>query len=360
VLDFASALYLGFQHASHDLRPWAQFSTGVPAALGGPALAAEISKALAILQGCERATLAPSTLHLFWDLFGVLRESRPAIFVDAATYPISRWGVERVAARGVAVRTFGHHDPNSLDAALQAGFSGRPIIVTDGFCPSCGRLAPVTDYLRTARGVGGWLVIDDTQALGIFGHSPGPEAPYGKGGGGTLKRTNITGPQVILASSMAKAFGVPLAVLAASEEIVERFEDQSETRMHCSPPSVATLRAAEHALRLNCDRGDTLRLRLAGLTRHFQAGLNQVGLTHTGGIFPVQSVAVPANRDPAAVHGGLLRSGVRTVLHQSDKDSGPRVSFLITACHTFSQINRAVDLLVRMLRPMKQERAAAR
>jgi hypothetical protein len=65
------------------------------------------------------------------------------------------------------------------------------------------------------------LVIDDTQALGILGHSPGPHAPYGKGGGGSLQWAGIGGPDVLVVSSLAKGFGAPVAVLAGSEATVE-------------------------------------------------------------------------------------------------------------------------------------------
>ena len=362
MLDFALALYLGFRHESSELRPWARFTTGVPAALGSPRLAWEVARELAALQACERATLAASTLHLFWDLFGVLADSPSAIFVDAGTYPIARWGVERAAARGVPASTFGHHDPVSLRDLLKAQVRrrSRPMIVTDGFCPSCGRPAPIGDYLIAAREFGGLLVIDDTQALGIVGHSPGPDAPYGRGGGGMLRRANVTGPEVVLASSMAKAFGVPLAVLSGSGEVVERFETQSETRMHCSPPSIATLHAAEHALQLNREQGDTVRLRLACLVHHFRTRLREAGLPATGGLFPVQTLAAISGSDVAKIHAGLLRSGVRAVLHRSRPDASPRLSFLITARHTFAQLDRALNSLFRVVRSTEQPRVAAR
>ena len=46
-----------------------------------------------------------------------------------------------------------------------------------------------------------------------------------------------------------------------------------ETRVHCSPPSVANIRAAAHALELNRTCGDALRLRLAGLVGRFRTAL---------------------------------------------------------------------------------------
>ena len=352
MLDFASALYLGFHHASRELRPWPQFTTGVPAALGSPQAAQEVARGLAAMQGCERSTLAPSTLHLFWDFFGVLAEQRPVIFLDDGTYPIARWGVERAVGRGARVASFRHQDARALRQAFAARRStrGRPVIVTDGFCPSCGRPAPLAEYLEVAREADGLLVIDDTQALGIFGESPGPGAPYGRGGGGMLRHTRIGGPEVVLASSMAKAFGVPLAALSGSAALIKQFEAQSESRVHCSPPSIATLHAAEHALRRNRDDGDAIRLRLARLVQFFRARILDTGLAVTGGLFPVQTLVAASGLDLMQVHGRLLQSGIRSVLRRSRHSASPCLSLLITARRTIAQLNWTVDTLLRIAR----------
>ena len=45
---------------------------GRPAALEEAPGARALAAALAPLQGCQAATLLPSTLHLFWDMFGML------------------------------------------------------------------------------------------------------------------------------------------------------------------------------------------------------------------------------------------------------------------------------------------------
>src|SRR5215208_3177048 len=102
--DFTSALYLGFRHPSQSLRPWSQFTKGKPAALGGSPAATIIGRLLRELQGCECVALLPSTLHLFFDLFEVLRHEGIRLYIDAGTYPTVRWGAERAAARAVSLR----------------------------------------------------------------------------------------------------------------------------------------------------------------------------------------------------------------------------------------------------------------
>ncbi len=331
MVDFTSALYLGFCHPSSALRPWTQLTTGAPAALIAPPPSAAVGRALAALLACERAALTPSTLHLFWDLFPLLAGPDDAIYVDSEAYPIARWGVDRAAARGVATQSFAHRDATSLRRLVDRD-GRRPLVVVDGLCPDCGRAAPVPAYLEVVEGRGGRIVIDDTQALGIVGTAPGPAAPFGFGGGGSLRLHGLRNRNVIVAASLAKAFGAPLAVLAGAAGLVVRYEAESDTRVHCSPPSTAALRAAERALALNDIHGDVLRLRLALLVRRFRHGLTRLGLFAAGGRFPFQTIA----RD---LHGVLLAQGVRTVRRRNG------VTFLITTLHGPADIDLALHAL---------------
>jgi 8-amino-7-oxononanoate synthase len=336
VLDFTSALYLGIRHASRSLRPWDQLTTGVPAALAAPPGTDEIARRLAALIGCERATLAPSTLHLFWDLLGLLSSERVAIYVDAGTYPIARWGVERAAARGVPLRTFPHHDANALQRLLKHDQYRRrsPLVVTDGFCPGCGRHAPLMAYLDSVRNYGGRLIIDDTQALGVYGQ-PANDSPYGIGGGGSLRWCQMDDDKVIVISSLAKGFGVPIAILAASRTSAEWFIRYSETRVHCSPPSVALIRAAEHALSVNAAHGDLLREQLAHRVRYFSSRLAEQALSAEGGLFPVQTLRLKFARVAVEVHQRLI----------------------LTTRHRSSEIDRAVESLQRAMSQLPQQLA---
>jgi 8-amino-7-oxononanoate synthase len=347
MLDFTSALYLGMRHAHNTLPPWAQLTTGRPAALEPPLEAESLARALARLWRCERATLGPSTLHLFWDLFDVLAGNRIAVYADAGLYPIARWGVERAAAKGVPTATFPTHDPTALEAILHRHrrLGRRPVVVTDGLCPATGRTAPLPQYLELVRAQGGYLVVDDTQALGILGRDPGRTAPYGLGGAGTLAWCGIDGPELIVGSSLAKGFGAPLAALAGDARVISTFEDLSSTRIHCSPPSLAAIGAAARALAVNEHRGDRLRGRLARLVRCFRDGLRQIGLSAWGGLFPVQTLKPIPGVNPERLYRRLLSFGVKAVLHQAQNMFEASLGFLITALHTRSDIGGCVDAL---------------
>lgn len=334
------------RHPSRSLRPWPSLTAGVPAALAENSEARRVAQEIAALQGCERGTAGASTLHLFWDLFGMMAGPRTRIYVDSGAYPIARWGVERAAGRGAAVSSFRHLDAGALRRQLHR-CGGEPIVVSDTFCPACGRAAPLREYLDGARECGGALILDDTQALGIFGPAPGPAAPYGKGGGGMLRAAGIAGNGVLAVSSLAKGFGAPLAVLAGSAAAIAEFERKSQTRTHCSPPSAAAIHAAAHALAVNRSAGDALRLRLARLVARFRAGAARADFRFRGGIFPVQTLGPAPENEIIGLHRRLAELGIRAVPLWARAGAAARLSFLITARHEPRDVDRAVEALAQ-------------
>ncbi|MBR1149667.1 aminotransferase class I/II-fold pyridoxal phosphate-dependent enzyme [Bradyrhizobium sp. JYMT SZCCT0428] len=340
MLDFTSALYLGLRHPSPSLRPWPALTTGKPAALQSSRVSAAIAGEFAALVGCERATPLASTLHLFWDLFGLLARDRVRIYMDEGSYAIARWGVERAAARGVPVREFPHRDATALSDLIKQDRRSkrRPVVVADGFCPSCGNAAPLPEFLQCVAPQQGYVVIDDTQALGVLGEQ----------GGGSLRWQSVRSPDVIVGSSLAKGFGAPMAMLAGSAGLIRRFEAESDTRVHCSPPSIATLRAAEQALDVNRSHGERLRRYLALLVCRFQAGLRAIGLVADGGPFPVQTLQ-PAGIAAEVLRARLLRRGIRTVVVRRCREIATRVAFLITALHRHSDIDMALEAIAQAM-----------
>jgi 8-amino-7-oxononanoate synthase len=214
----------------------------------------------------------------------------------------------------------------------------RPVAVTDGFCPGCGKFAPIAAYLDAIRTNGGGLVIDDTQALGVWGGRRTPTDPYGKGGGGSLRFLNAEDPSIVLISSLAKGFGAPLAMIAGDNNFIRRFRAKSRTMVHCSPPSAAAVSAAAHALSINEAFGDWLRRKLVRSVHLLKQQLNRVSAVTTRGLFPVQSFKPSSDESAYFFHRNLKKQGVFTVLHRRCGDRKPNIGFLVTARHSASDI----------------------
>lgn len=345
MIDLTSSLYLGLKHDSASVPGWDRLTTGLPAALAQSPAAGTAARGLARLVGAKAATMAPSTLHAFWDLFTAIGAKE--IHVDAGTYPIAWWGAERARCNGAAVRLFRHHDPAALRRAVTTQRSGcPPTVLTDGFCPGCGRAAPIRSYLAIVRRVGGMVVVDDTQALGVLG-TPAAGYPFGRGGGGVARWLRVSDPGLIVVASLAKGLGVPVTVVAGSDAALRQYLARSETRVHCSPASNAHLHAAVAAMRVNTSRGDALRGHLARLVGQFRAALGALEVPLTPGLFPVQSMGPGTGLDLVAVHRRLTELGVRTVLHRPRCTGGPALAFIFTAAHRTSDVTRAAHAVAR-------------
>lgn len=331
MLDFTSALYLGMRHPSASLAPWSALTLGQPAALQEAPAAVALAARLARLQGCEAACLLPSTLHLFWDLFGLFAGEPLALLVDDGSYAIARWGAERAQALGLPLQPFRHGDVAALQQlARQCARRGRrPLILADGYAPGSGQAPPLASYAALAGDAGGYLVLDDTQALGVMGED----------GGGSARLHRLSGEHVVIGASLAKGFGAPLAVLAGSSVLLRRFDAYSKTRVHASPPSAAVLAAARYALDINARHGDALRATLAANLRHWHAGLARAGIAVRGGMFPVQRLP-----GLAWLQAPLARAGVRTLAQAGG------LTLLVRADHTPAQLAQVTGLLDHLVR----------
>jgi 8-amino-7-oxononanoate synthase len=329
------------RHPSHVLGAWEGLTTGAPAAFAEPSLVSELEGELAELMGCSAAALAPSTLHAFWDLFDMIACTGHDIFLDSGAYEVARWGAERAACRGARVTTFPSHDAAPLHELVGRG---RPaVVVTDGIDALTGHPAPLVEYTRVAERTGGMVVIDDTQAIGLLGR-PARASAFGAGGGGSIRRHGLEGRPVVLIASLAKAFGAPLTVIGGSALFIRRFKARSRTRIHCSPPSVASLAGARRAVRLNRRAGDVLRARLERNIRCFRALLRERGVCTRGGLFPAQTLDPIPGVSSRDLHARLDAAGIETILRATP--DGPRVCFIITASHTREQIALATAQVV--------------
>ena len=197
-----------------------------------------------------------------------------------------RGGASNGRRARITVRRFPHYDTAAACELIeQDDRSGsRPVIVADGFCPSCGssRADRAVPAMRGgARRQAGARRYPGARPA----RRDGPRHAHGDGGGGSLRWRGVSSPDVIVGASLAKALGVPMAVLSGSEPVIRRFEQQSETRVHCSPPSLASLRAAEHALALNRRHGDDRRhLPWRNLSRGFAQGCVRSAWPHRGSL----------------------------------------------------------------------------
>jgi 8-amino-7-oxononanoate synthase len=346
--DFRESRYLGLRHPSGSLTGWTALTTGLPAVLGVPRRHQRLAADLAALQGYQAALLAKSTLHGFVDVVYALKARGTVILADAriyATVPLA------VAAAGMSCEFFRHHDAADLRARLaRLGPHARPVVLTDGVCPGCGRVAPLAAYRHLAAASGGLLAIDDTQALGVLGSAPDPASPFGHGGGGSLQWAGVGPERTLCVSSLAKGFGAPLAVVAGDARMVAMVARRGPLRVHASPPSAADVSAAEAALRINAQAGEQLRARLLRLVRRLRRGLRWLGMPlAAASCLPVQPVGPLPRPLALRLADRMARRGIRLVLQRPEAGPGLLLTWVITARHGECDVARALAALAAVL-----------
>lgn len=339
MIDFTSSLYLGMKHSSADLAPWQQLTTGVPSALFDPPQSKGLACQIANMQGLEYGLTAPSTLHLYHDLYSLLSKQAAVVFIDENIYPISKYGIEKVHLNKIPVYQFRHLDAAHLQELVVAKTVKlrTPVVITDGWCPQCGRPAPLNVYSEILKPFAGKIVIDDTQAFGVFGKRIGKEV-YGMGGGGILNWLNVNHLNVISIVSLAKAFGVPLAVISGSSEFITSFKNNSQTIAYSSPPSLVHLRAGLHSVHINKEIGDYIRQKLSDNVSLLRSLLKGTGLNVNGGIFPVQSLRFRDADKTTDIFDDLIKQRIRTVLTTSHQDNMRYLTFVIRSDHSTRDI----------------------
>jgi 8-amino-7-oxononanoate synthase len=352
-MDFTSSLYLAMKHPGTTLQAWEQLTTGVPAVLGEPALNKQVASQVARLQGLECGLTGPSTLHLYWDLYHVLSRRQVTVFIDEFIYPVSRYGIEQLLVNKIPVVHFRHHDAEHLQQLIQLHCKGanKPIVLTDGWCPVCGRAAPVERYTALLNGLNGRLLIDDTQAFGILGAGAGNGFPYGTGGGGVLQWKQPAAGQtrcITTIVSLAKAWGVPMAVMAGTRNYIKQFEQASAIRTYSSPVSNVHIQAAANALHLNHTIGNGLRARLWNNVTLFRRLMAQVELYVSNSCFPVQHLHHHSAGKTKAIYHLLQQRGIKTVLSASHTGTQPLLTLILRSDHTREQIGRVVQELARV------------
>ena len=348
VLDFSSSLYLGFEHSSQEIGRWDNLTTGVPAAIQEHKHASFLANQIAQLQGLERGLIYPSTLHAFTDLFTTWPDSEKfQLFYDSDLYEIGKLGVKLGKLNGIRTSSFPHFNHkelrNKLDLKLEKG--KKPIIVTDGFCPLCGKLAPLRQYMDIIKPYDGFLILDDTQALGILGQNPDSVMPYGYYGGGSLKWLNLSNSRIISVSSLVKGFGAPLTIITGAKNCIDNLSERSETRLYSSPPSIVHLMAGVNGIKLNARKGWERRKHLLEMVKYFRFLLGFTPSSMNDLNFPVQYVDGLSYRNCIRIYQKLALKNIKTNLVRNHNPNDLRLMLIFRSRHTYRDIERLCYML---------------
>ena len=211
--DFTSALFLGQRHPSRELRPWEEFTTGVPAALER-ILGSRHPRLPPSPTGSGRSGLvARSALHGLMDVLETLPKTQATC--SWSTRAPTRWPAAH-ARPPEAQRGAGHHFPHHRPPTDQP--KARTWLVTDGWCQGCELPAPLARMQALVRSAGAGVIVDDSLAFGVLGRSDRRE-PL-RDGTGNLRWSGLDHDGFLWLASLAKAYGTPLTVITGDESAI--------------------------------------------------------------------------------------------------------------------------------------------
>ena len=310
------------------------------------ALAFSIASRVAKLQGHANGIVAITSLHAFIDLFRVLSRRHSDVFVEQGSYPVGVWGAESAICHGLRIFSFPHHDIEGLESIIRRRRrSGRrAIVLADGVCTGCGRVPPLDQYADVIRRVEGLLVIDDAQGFGLLGATPTQESLYGRGGGGVMKYLGLSSEHIITVASLAKTFGVSIAVVSATVELIKEIKAFGRTSTHCTSPRPAVLQTATGMLTSNQISGDLQRFQLLKNVQDFRALAESAGIRPYGGIFPIQTIFVP---NVERAQRRCTRAGIKPMFTSQDENR-LAISFIVSTRHSKRDLEKAARLIVRL------------
>jgi glycine C-acetyltransferase len=238
-----------------------------------------------------------------------------------------------------------HNDLDALERALAEwkGKARRAIVVTDGIFSMRGDHAPLDEIMAVARAhdhrypENVVVVVDDSHGVGAFGTT----------GRGTEEFTEAP-PCDVLIGTLGKAFGVNGGYVTGRESLVRFLRESAPTYIYSNPITPGEAMAAVAALDVvDSPRGVALLERLRGLTRHFEAGLERIGIETIPGAHPVVPLMIRETEHTRALvrhlfDDDMLVTGLTyPVVPRGDEE----IRTQINADHTEGDIDRLLTSL---------------
>ncbi len=243
------------------------------------------------------------------------------------------------------IHVFPHKDTAAAARLLDELDSqpGRKLLITDGVFSMDGDIAPLPALVEVAERHGAIMMIDDAHSSGVLGRA----------GRGTVDHFGLHGRVNIQVGTLSKAIGVLGGYVCGSKDLIEFLYHRARPFLFSTshPPAVAAACiAAFDVLEEEPERIASLWSNTAYFKNALKAAGFQTGASETP-ITPIMigeaSAALAFSK--ALFDEGLLATGIGYPTVPKGK---ARVRTIVTATHTKEQLDRALEILMRVAKRM--------
>ncbi|MBO9195396.1 8-amino-7-oxononanoate synthase [Rhizobium sp. 16-449-1b] len=327
-IDFSSNDYLSLANCSRIAKALtAAIERGIPAGSGGSRLLRGnhwVHEALeaeaAMMFGAERVLYFGSGFSANVALFSTLPQRDDLIVHDELIHASVREGILASKAESVAVA---HNDIASFEAAIDHwradGGIGSPWIAVESIYSMDGDRAPLAALAEVAASRGGYLIVDEAHATGVFG-------PGGRGLASELRSQS----NVLTLHTCGKALGLSGALMGLPDVLARYMVNRARNFIYSTAPSPLMAAGVREALQIIGDEPER-RERLDAL-RDFLGDQLRSKLSITPSGSPIQPVIVGDNARAVRIAARLQNDGfdIRAIRPPTVPDGTARLRISLT------------------------------
>jgi glycine C-acetyltransferase len=241
------------------------------------------------------------------------------------------------------IHVFAHRDAAAAEAKLKElqDVPGRKLLITDGVFSMDGDIGPLPQLVDVAERYGAIMMVDDAHSSGVLGRN----------GRGTIDHFGLHGRVDIQVGTLSKAVGVLGGYVCGSRDFIEYLYHRARPFLFSTshPPAVAAAcLAAFDILEQEPERIDML----WSNTRYFQQTLRSQGFNTGQSETPITPIIVGEAKTAFAFSRQLFEEGLFAtgIGYPTVPEGRARIRTIVTSAHTREQLDRAIEILVRVAR----------
>jgi len=347
-LNFCANNYLGL--ASHPaivaaaregLEQWGFGLASVRFICGTQSPHRLLERRLSEFLGAEDTILYSSCFDANGGLFETLLGAEDAVISDELNHASIIDGVRLCKAQRYRYK---NNDMADLEARLVEARTARlRMIATDGVFSMDGYIANLPAICDLADKYNALVMVDDSHAAGFMGRR----------GRGTPEYHNVMGRVDILTGTLGKALGGASAGYTSGRaEIVEYLRQRSRPYLFSNSVAPAVVAGSLKALEL-ISGSTELRDKLEANTKHFRAGMSQLGYHILPGEHPIVPIILGEAALAAKVAEAMLARGVYVIgfSYPVVPQGKARIRTQISAAHSREDL----DFAIRSFREVKEK-----
>ena len=243
------------------------------------------------------------------------------------------------------IHVFPHGDTGVAEERLKAleTTPGRKLLITDGVFSMDGDIGPLPALVEIAERYGAIMMIDDAHSSGVLGRN----------GRGTVDHFHLHGRVDVQVGTLSKAIGVLGGYVCGTRDMIDFLHHRARPFLFSTshPPAVAA--ACLAAFDLLEEEPERIE-KLWSNTRRFQAALRNAGFNIGSTETPITPVMVGEAKTAHEFSRQLFENGLFAtgIGFPTVPEGKARIRAIVTAAHTEETLDRAVEILVKVAKPM--------